>query len=155
MSDGIKLLINGAHGVYVPQCFVQNFDMTVWDGVNDEDIEILKAGPDHEHYWEVWDDVLGNATHTDIDGNKWYLMQDGDLWAYCQEKMTLLERDDFDFEVDFESMLEHHGYTVKQHENGAYYWVRPDGTPRFKEFYTLRQCLRDCVEYNQLEEPEE
>ena len=85
MSLGLELLVSDSHGVYVPQRWAMYCqDM---DGVSAEDMEILKAGPDHEWYWEAWDSVLSNA-HETVNGKVWRLMQDGDLWAYCEELMT-------------------------------------------------------------------
>ena len=85
MSLGLELLVSDSHGIYVPQHWAMYCqDM---DGVSAEDMEILKAGPDHEWYWEAWDSVLSNA-HGFVNGKKWALWQDGDLWAYCEELMT-------------------------------------------------------------------
>lgn len=77
------LLVDSRHGIYVPQAFAENFDLSVW-GVSDSDREILEAGPDHPDYWEAWDDVLQYASHTNEEGT-WYLEQDGDLWAVKAE----------------------------------------------------------------------
>ena len=83
--SGLELLISDNRGIYIPRDFAMyHEDM---DGVLAEDMEILKSGPDHEHYWEAWDSVLQNATATH-NGKVWRLSQDGDLWAYCEELMT-------------------------------------------------------------------
>lgn len=77
--ENAVLLIDGAHGVYVPKAFAERFDLREW-GVESADIEILKAGPDHPDYWEAWSDVLMYALFTNEEGT-WHLAQDGDLWA--------------------------------------------------------------------------
>jgi hypothetical protein len=83
--SGLELLISDNRGIYIPRDFAMyHEDM---DGVLAEDMEILKSGPDHEHYWEAWDSVLQNATATH-NGKVGRLSQDGDLWAYCEELMT-------------------------------------------------------------------
>ena len=84
---GTELLLDGARGVYIPQNFVEEFDLTKWEGVDQDDIDTLLKGPDEEWYWDAWDKVLNNATHTDDHGNVWHLYQDGDLWEYCPELM--------------------------------------------------------------------
>jgi hypothetical protein len=76
--SGLELLISDSQGIYIPKNFaLYEEDM---DGVSQEDMDILKSGPDHEWYWEAWDEVLANATKT-INGKVWRLYQDGDLWA--------------------------------------------------------------------------
>jgi hypothetical protein len=85
MSLGLELLLSDSRGVYIPRDWAMYCqDM---DGVSAEDMEILKAGPDHEWYWEAWDSVLSNA-HGVVNGKTWRLWQDGDLWAYCEDLMT-------------------------------------------------------------------
>lgn len=74
------LLVDAAHGIYVPQYFAQTTPRDLLSGVSEQDWLILEAGPDHEWYWEAWDDVLSNAVITDDDGTVYYLYQDGDLW---------------------------------------------------------------------------
>ena len=92
MSNGIELLIGDSQGIYIPQQWAMYCqDM---QGVSAEDMEILKAGPDHEWYWEAWDSVLSNA-HDVVNGKTWRLWQDGDLFAYCEELMTDEEYESF------------------------------------------------------------
>lgn len=97
MSKGLQLLVDGHHGVYVPEVFANNTDFHIgWKGITEDDIILLKLGQgiDKEYnadcpiYWEIWDDVLSNATYTDKDGHEWFLYQDGDLWAVCAELLT-------------------------------------------------------------------
>jgi hypothetical protein len=84
-TDNLVLLVNGAHGVYVPKVFAE-FDLGDWKGIAKEDIEILKAGPDREHYWDAWQNILDNA-RTLVNGREYALYQDGDLWAYDVQAM--------------------------------------------------------------------
>lgn len=78
---GALLLVSEQRGQYVPQRFAHDVDRDRVRGVSSEDWEILEFGPDHEHYWDVWDHVLTNATLVDPSGLAHYLWQDGDLWA--------------------------------------------------------------------------
>lgn len=91
MNDSAICLLDSAHGQYIPQSFVELYNADEW-GISEEDAEILLSGPDHEWYWETWEEVLNSAEFTDNNGNKYCLHQDGDLWAYCIERMTLEEQ---------------------------------------------------------------
>lgn len=84
MEKMSKLLLDGARGIYIPKAFAENFDMAAWH-VSEENAEILKAGPDHEDYWEIWDIVTSNAFYIDAAGVKWFLHGDNDLFAVTQE----------------------------------------------------------------------
>ena len=79
-----ECIIDGAAGIYVPKEFADGFKFGTdgWMCVNPNDLEILRAGPDHEFYWEAWEDVLNAATFTDKQGVTWGLEQDGDLFCH-------------------------------------------------------------------------
>lgn len=91
------LLIDGAHGIYIPRDFADTYGSR-FEGVSQYDIDILTTGPLHEHYWETWERVM-NDTFMMIDGHKYQLHQssEGDLWAYCFELMTPDELLNFGF----------------------------------------------------------
>ena len=93
----ISLLVDGCHGTYVPQRFINNFDLSLWQGISEENKNILSEGQDNEGYWEAWNEVINNATFSQ-DGNVWHLSQDGDLWAICYELMTDEEKHNFGFD---------------------------------------------------------
>lgn len=88
MKDSVVYLLNSARGVYIPQNFVEIFDMEEW-GISEEKAEILLSGPEHEWYWETWVEVLDSAEYINSNGNKYRLHQNEDLFAYCIEQMTL------------------------------------------------------------------
>lgn len=77
--DNQILLIDGCMGIYVPQRYAVKYPHLIESIFTDNTLEILLAGPEHEHYWEAWDDVL-RAPIT-FDGKKWRLEQDEDLFA--------------------------------------------------------------------------
>jgi hypothetical protein len=88
VSSAMRLLVNGAQGIYVPQTFVEDYDMATWEGITPDQIKILAAGPDGDDcYWEVWDEVLSSATCSEAKFT-FTLHQDGDLWAICPQLMT-------------------------------------------------------------------
>lgn len=78
------LLINGAHGVYVPMMFAESPILSHgWERCPQWAMDILRAGPDHPDYWEAWSKVLDNAVlHGDYP-HTWTLCQspEGDLYA--------------------------------------------------------------------------
>jgi hypothetical protein len=67
------------HGVYIPKYFAESIRRDRVRGVDAEQFDILLAGPDHEHYWDVWTEVLDNATVVG-DECTYSMYQDGDLW---------------------------------------------------------------------------
>ena len=78
------LILDGARGIYLPQDFARDCDPAAWS-IPQETTDILLAGPDHEHYWDAWDDVVGRHERV-WDGKTWTLEQDGDLFAVCTGK---------------------------------------------------------------------
>ena len=77
----MELFLSDARGIYIPQDFAQSIKRECVTGIPEEDYAILEAGPDHEWYWDVWSDVLGNAIVTDPQsGTVYTVYQDGDCW---------------------------------------------------------------------------
>lgn len=91
--SGIHMILDDHRGIYIPQNFAEEFDLTRWSGITEENKADLLAGPDNEHYWEAWDRVLNNAVHTDKHGYEWTLWQDGPVWIVCDALMDDTERD--------------------------------------------------------------
>lgn len=78
----IQLLLSDARGIYIPRDFAESMNREYISGVPDDDWAILEAGPEHEHYWDAWTDVLDSATATDpATGVVYRFEQDGDLFA--------------------------------------------------------------------------
>ena len=77
-ENPFELLVDDHHGVYIPQVFAETVRRDLFgETISAEDYAILESGPDHEHYWDVWYEVLNSAETAD--GVSLY--QDGDLWA--------------------------------------------------------------------------
>lgn len=80
------LLIDESRGIYVHKQFAIHYRDNILGVDNPKyydimaDLDILKEGPDHEEYLDAWDEVI-DLTTIDIDGVKYVLSQDGDLWG--------------------------------------------------------------------------
>jgi hypothetical protein len=92
--SAIMLLVSDSYGIYIPQTFLAMAHPD-WAGIKAGDAMIIGKGPEHEHYWEAWTEILGNATFTTIMGHTYRLHQDGDLWMYCEALMTDEEYQNF------------------------------------------------------------
>lgn len=80
-----ELLVNDHHGIYIAQIFCQSYSayITNMSEVR-EDFDICLQGPDHEEYWDAWDDLINNVQFTNDRGEKYTignLPESGDLWA--------------------------------------------------------------------------
>lgn len=92
--DALVLLFADNRGIYIPQNYAEEIDHSKVNGVDPDDLDILRAGPDHEWYWEAWENVLNNAEYTTEEGT-WRLYQDGDCWLVNDDMMTDQEYLDF------------------------------------------------------------
>lgn len=82
LPDGSFLYVDGCRGIYIPQFFAQSVIRDCVTGISPEDWAILEAGPEHDLYWDAWDDVLANAELTNPKTSEMFMLwQDGDLWA--------------------------------------------------------------------------
>ena len=79
--ENAELFASDHRGIYIPQFFAQAVFREAVQGVSDEQYAVLEAGPDHEHYWDVWDEVLGAAVINHPVLGACTLWQDGDLWV--------------------------------------------------------------------------
>ena len=73
-------LIDGNKGIYIPRIFAQRWGQFCVKGLNENDLKILLAGPDHMEYFEVWDDVVYQIQFL-FEGQLCELSEDGDLFA--------------------------------------------------------------------------
>lgn len=71
---------DSARGIFIPQYFAESIRRDLVQNVTQEDWNILESGPDHESYWDAWDDITSSAILTDDFGDTWTLYQEGDLW---------------------------------------------------------------------------
>jgi len=77
MKATAQCIIDGHHGVYIPQMFAEQYGHMLPASLQD-DIKLLTDGPS-EWYWETWEAVLDAAVLT-IDGQEYYLYKDNDLF---------------------------------------------------------------------------
>ena len=74
------VLIDGNRGIYIPRVFAQRYGQYCVKGLNEDDLKILLAGPDHMEYFEAWDNVVYQIQFL-FDGQLCELSEDGDLFA--------------------------------------------------------------------------
>ena len=77
MSHEPVFLMSDFWGQYMPKEFVEGYE---FKGASDSDINIILEGPEHELYWEAWDNICDSA-YMMIDGVKHTLFHSGDLYA--------------------------------------------------------------------------
>ena len=88
----MELLCDCHHGVYIPQIMARRLHDAGWSGIDLGDVVELEAGPyDCEWYWDIWNNILDNAAYTDENNQKWYLHQDGDLFAVTKSELENLD----------------------------------------------------------------
>lgn len=61
LPKGAICIINSAAGQYIPQEFIEKYPADRVLNLNDKDRAILRFGPEHELYDEVWDHALNEA----------------------------------------------------------------------------------------------
>jgi len=92
-TDTIEILIDGSSGQFVPQRFVNEMDLSKFEGIDETDIESCQD-PECEWYWDAWDQILSNAIYRE-NGEVWRLHQDGDLFLVNDDRMTEEEKAEF------------------------------------------------------------
>ena len=79
-NDAI-LLLSDTRGQYIPRDFAGEIIRANVTGVSDEEWAILESGPEHEWYWDTWNDVEQNARVTDPKSSIVYTVyQNGDCF---------------------------------------------------------------------------
>lgn len=99
--DNVILMLDESRGTHIPKKFTENFTIggdDGWQGITDEQVEIL-SDPHHDDYWEVWEEVLRDATYTPECGKVYNLYQDGSLFAVCYAEMTDEENQNMGFDL--------------------------------------------------------
>lgn len=91
--QAIEILLDSAHGIYIPQLFIETLKPEYLESITEEQKEDL-ADPYNEYYWDTWNDILINF-ELELDGNIYELYQDGDLFLYCYDLMTEEEKENF------------------------------------------------------------
>ena len=75
-----ECVVDGHHGVYIPQIFAEQYP----EWLDDEEREILLAGPEHEDYWDVWDEV----TSREFEDQSLYLGESGDVFILTDSPLN-------------------------------------------------------------------
>jgi hypothetical protein len=74
------LFLSDARGRYIPRDFAEEILPECLLNVDPEDLAILSEGPEHEWYWEAWENVERDAIVQDPDGTRYRIYMDGDCW---------------------------------------------------------------------------
>ena len=82
----MEFIVDSGFGVYVPKMTAEYGWLHV-GGINQEDIDILLAGPDHEWYWETWERVLSDFRTED--GRVLWLGECGDVFLALPEEIEV------------------------------------------------------------------
>jgi hypothetical protein len=74
------LLINSAHGQYIPQIFSEMIADHLKNQIRESTLDDL-SNNENEHYWDAWAEILDQTFKT-ITGQKIYIDQTehGDVW---------------------------------------------------------------------------
>ncbi len=95
MKDFI-LVVDNHYGVYSAQTFAERFPFEQIDGegVTKEDWDILLAGPDHDDYVETWADLFDGRFVVIIDGKRYRVYENDDIWLYPAELQDEIDWDE-------------------------------------------------------------
>lgn len=94
--QGLILFSDSSRGVYIPEHFAESVKREYVKGVTNEDLDFFINEEPYsvDHFWDNWENILNNLT-LEIDGYKYSLWHDGDLWLYCEDLMTENEKENF------------------------------------------------------------
>ena len=53
-----EIAVDASWGIYIPQRFCESYEKP--DNISEEDWAICLKGPEHEWYWEAWDEIRMN-----------------------------------------------------------------------------------------------
>jgi len=86
LPDNAQLFLDSNRGMYIPRDFALTVNRECLSGVTEYELAVLEQGPDHDLYWDVWNDVECNAVLYAATGDVTFrLYQDGELWLFPQE----------------------------------------------------------------------
>lgn len=97
-NSAVILYLDECRGTKIPTDFWHTIHREQWEGLPDMFDVLLE--PDHELYWEIWQEVLDNAVCTDENGDEYKLHQDGTVWLYDISRMTCEEKESFGWNVE-------------------------------------------------------
>jgi len=76
------LLLSDSHGIHIPKLWadeISSEEEAESFSVSWESVLLCQSGPEEDHYWEAWQEIL-NSAQWEEDGVEWGLHQSGDLW---------------------------------------------------------------------------
>jgi hypothetical protein len=85
-------IVDGSHGIYAPQVFAQRYKReSLFPVPSEEAWNTLLAGPvdtGEGAYWDIWAEDIDGRVEFNMNGKRWVLEQDGDLFAVCVGKAS-------------------------------------------------------------------
>lgn len=89
MKDVMILILDGHHGVYIPQMFIKNCTPESGWFIDEEDSKAI-LDEDNDYMLDAWYNILDNAywqatNEMGPHGPKYFLHQDDDLWAIHED----------------------------------------------------------------------
>ncbi len=89
IEDAVMYLVDGHHGIYSLQYLCESWRDNLY--ADDEDIAIALDGPEHEHYNDVFSDIVDAGMF--IDGHDYHLYTGDGIWAVRDDVAFLLPDD--------------------------------------------------------------
>jgi hypothetical protein len=93
------LFADSSRGQYIPQFFAESVDWNQLDNWNEDEREILLAGPDHEFYWETWESVMDKVQT--VDGGILVTGESGDLFIVYRDKAIAALNEYIESQVEY------------------------------------------------------
>jgi hypothetical protein len=133
---------DSALGIYIPQHFAESYNSEQWCYIDKADIAILLIGPEHEQYWDTWQDVLDIA-ETVCGG---VLHQDGDLWIVWAQDAIDAVNDHCAYVLEYYESHENAGdnYAFCVSENWT--WSREERLTKQLVGPEVQDLSKDCFE---------
>lgn len=110
----VECFLDSARGIYIPQKFAEFIDPADWTGIDAGDLDVLRAGPDAEDYWDAWQSVLDYAETKD--GAVLHTGESGDLFLVYRDRavqdLNSYFADVLDYETSHRDVGDNYAYMV-------------------------------------------
>lgn len=80
----MRCIADDCRGIYAPQTALRTMRAENWTGIVLDDAATVEAGPDHDDYWEAWDDICRTAKSPSGE----FVSHDGDIFAVSPDEVA-------------------------------------------------------------------